>query len=206
MKLKFVIGLVGFFLATQAYAAPVPAPSLDDVTLDGQSADQMSDQVKTNGNKGSLIDPANISAAFGGEAFTDLGQAGFTNVKDQVSGILFSVTVNGNGTTSGTWDLTWSGNVTPVTADFVVLLKAGNGYVAYFFDDVALAAGGGSYTLNSWQIGFPNGGGQAGGLSTMEIYVGGVGDPPPSTVPEPATMLLFGTGLLGLAGLSRRKN
>jgi len=207
-----VVGLTVLLMATQAHAF-----STADVTLNGSDATAVSGQISTNGTKGGLVDPSDFSAAFGGDAFTLLGQAGkgtasFSN-DDPLSGILFDVSGSWTGI-SGTWALAWSGNDTPVTADFVVLLKAGNSYVAYFFDDVTLAAGGGSMTAETtWQIGFLNNGGNPANLSDMQLYVGDVTAlppvrdlPPSSEVPEPAAMLLFGTGLLGLSGLIRRKS
>lgn len=45
------------------------------------------------------------------------------------------------------------------------------------------------------------------GLSHISAFTAGLPPSgPPPAIPEPTTMLLFGTGLIGLAALSRRRN
>ena len=83
---------------------------------------------------------------------------------------------------------TWSIDGWYSFEDLMIVLKAGNGYIGY-----QLASQGISGTWNTDDLNNK-------GLSHLSIY--GKGDMPN---PEPATFLLFGTGIAGLAGTNLRK-
>lgn len=98
-----------------------------------------------------------------------------------------------------------SGLSLPFMMDFVVHMHGGSNNSFYFFDDRTVETS----NAGTFQITFTNNGNKFPGLSNFDLLVRDLRDIPtqPPTevdIPEPASMLLFGAGLLGL-GLSRRR-
>jgi hypothetical protein len=80
----------------------------------------------------------------------------------------------------------------------------GHTVLGYGYDDSTMSI----YIRDTWATGGYFGGGimQWGGTyDGMSLYIATDLTPSSSPVPEPATMLLFGTGIAGLAGMRRRK-
>jgi len=91
---------------------------------------------------------------------------------------------------SGTWTTTNPGPAVDVS---FYAVKAGN-YFALYLVDPALDSG--LWTTADILVG----NGEIPSISHLDVLTGSS-----TPVPEPATMLLFGTGLAGLAGIARRK-
>lgn len=104
-------------------------------------------------------------------------------------------TLSASAGTTGNWLLTSTGNV-PAALDLVGVLKGSNKYALYLFDDVAFDGS----DSGTWKMTFGNGN-QTANLSHFSMYARQGNN----VVPEPATALLMGAGLVGLLGISRRK-
>lgn len=123
-----------------------------------------------------------------------------------LSGIEFTLSAAGG--TQGTWNLSaFDANGPayanlPLFMDFVGVLKASNGFAAYFFDDVEVGAS----NDGTWTIAFTNRGGQVPDLSHLSLYtrVDGEGGIPPIPEPETYAMMLAGLALVSL--MARRRN
>lgn len=213
---QWVTGIAGAMLV---FATITAHAGLDnsDVTFNGADANSFVAGVPSNQNGNTTQNYANTNNLFGYNdwSFAVKDDAGGSSESKTVNGFTFSLTAgtgNGQGDTLGTWGLNVqdadnSDSFTiPFEMDFAVYLFGGNDGAFYFFDNKTINES----NAGTFQINFLNNGDNPPKLSHITLLVrdmhnvenGGGGS---SEVPEPASMLLFGAGLLGL-GLSRRRS
>jgi hypothetical protein len=147
---------------------------------------------------------ARLNTAFGTNFayFDKTGEASATGL-----GITFTVTADL--TKTGSWGVTWVDTAgTPnLPVDLIVGLFGGSNGAGYLLDNVVLTAGPTSGT-GFFEIEFLNKNGtNTPALSHLTLIGGNFTSvpTPPTGVPEPMTLGLFGLGLLGMGVMSRRK-
>lgn len=133
-------------------------------------------------------------------------QQGATSDDATLAGITFSLTSTDSSGTSGNYKISATSSG---TFDFVVALKASNGFGLWFFDNEIISANGGG----TWTIDFdPNRAGNSPALSHLALMVRNSGpedgcqsDCGSISIPEPGSLSLLGLGIAGLAAIRRRQ-
>lgn len=207
-----VLGATAAALVAVGPALAVSIPCTNDDVTFGVAGPPTADADACFGWEEGIDKPVLINARFPGDRldpWVDLlkievsdGEATATGV---YGGLTFTLVQVGIGATSGSWELSWAESAPgalPKILDFAVALKASNQTAGYLFDDVFLpwgsTEGGGT-----WQVTMTNKNGPFQALSHFSIYTRGA--PPSVHAPEPGTMVLLGSGLIGLARLGRRR-
>jgi hypothetical protein len=103
-------------------------------------------------------------------------------------------TIASGASNTGTWE-----TIYPVDLISFYAVKAGNAFAMYYVNPADSTGSWSTYDI--WATGWRGTGGNDG----LEISHFTGYNPSAAPVPEPATILLFGTGLLGLARFGRKK-
>ncbi|MBN2339233.1 MAG: PEP-CTERM sorting domain-containing protein [Acidobacteria bacterium] len=124
-----------------------------------------------------------------------------------LEGIQFTLSASPIGGNEGTWSLAavdLNGSEPMDLGDHIDLigvLKGSPGFAAYLFQDEVIQKS----SDGTWQVTFVNNGGNNPGLSHFSLYIR-PDDPVGYTpVPEPSSLLLIGSGILGLGVLGRKR-
>lgn len=194
----FVVGMVVFGWTAMSWAVPMlnddGSGNLIDTLANGSSygmyinSGSIIGTVQQGNNDGETYNSGDLEAWLE----TELGYD--TSFELSVTDSVNYTDFDGN---TGTWEV-----IPPVEAISFYAVKAGN-YFAMYLVNPAEATGSWS-TYDIWQMGQDLGLSGTGGNGGLEISHF-TGYNPAAPVPEPATVLLLGSGLVGLAAFGRRR-